>query len=236
MLEGVWEPKEAPFVHVRRVGSQVICTGMPDARLGHRIALPDGSDGGNWAEWHWDGDRLLVANDRFRGYPLFYAADADGVAVSPSIDALLALGIDRRLDLDAIAAFLTLGYYLGTDTPFAAIRLLPAGVGFAWAPGKLTIEASSPPTPRPEPLSRAGRRRRRGAGAPGRPALHPGRRRVRPAAQRRTRLAAPPARAHRCWSSASELRRRPITTPSSAVATCPTQPGSQPSSACLTVS
>ena len=51
------------------------------------------------------------------------------------------------LDLDAIAAFLTLGYYLGTDTPFAAIRLMPAGVGFAWAPGKLMIEAG--PSPRP---------------------------------------------------------------------------------------
>jgi asparagine synthase (glutamine-hydrolysing) len=146
-LEGAWRPEAPPYFHARRDAGEVVTAGVPVAQLGHRFPLPDGSLGGNWVAWHWDGDRLEVSNDRFHAYPLYYAASDTEVSVSPSIDALLALGTDRELDLDAVAAFLTIGYYLGDDTPFAAIRKIPAGVGFSWGPEGLTIDSRVPRRP-----------------------------------------------------------------------------------------
>lgn len=147
MHEGVWEPAAAPYIHLRRDGDQVHLWGVAEARFGHRIDLPDGTQDGNWAEWRWDGRRLSVANDRFGAYPLYLAMTADEVAVSPSIDALLASGIDRRLDYDALAAFLTVGFFFGTDTPFASIRSLPPAATVTWAPDELHIVSDPPPRP-----------------------------------------------------------------------------------------
>jgi hypothetical protein len=101
---------------------QPIVEGLASARLGHRIDLPDGRVGGNWVEWHWDGASLTVTSDRFGLYPLYYHASDARVVVSPSIDRILGAGVPRELDPDALAAFLALGYYLGVDTPFPAIR------------------------------------------------------------------------------------------------------------------
>ena len=147
MHEGVWEPEAAPYIHLRRDGDRVIVSGVAEARFGHRVALPDGSQGGNWAEWRWDGRRLIVSNDRFGAYPLYHATSVDEMAVSPSIDALLRLGIDRRLDLDGLAAFLAVGFYLGTDTPFAAIRSLPPAATLTWSPGGSSLVSSPPSRP-----------------------------------------------------------------------------------------
>jgi len=128
---------------------------LDHAFLGHRVDPRDGHvAGGNWVEWRWDGQALLVTSDAFGAYPLFYAATDDMVAVSASIERVLAAGVSRTLDLDALSGFLAMGYYVDSDTPFRDIRRLPQGGTLAWRPG--LIEVSGGPRPfRAHPISRA---------------------------------------------------------------------------------
>lgn len=116
--------------------------------LGHRIDLGAGqTPGGNWAEWRWDGASLALSNDRYRGYPVYYASSDSFFAVSPSVDVLLDLGVDRELDTDAIAAFLTVGFYPGEDTAFKAIKAMPPAAKMSWRQGHLDIVSATPRRP-----------------------------------------------------------------------------------------
>lgn len=143
----------APFLHARQVDGHVVIDGAADASLGHRIDSASPLPEGNWAVWHWDGSRVTVTNDAFGAFPVYYAVTDDSFAISPSIDRLLALGVSRELDVDALAAFLAIGYYLGPDTPFRAIRALPPVATAVWSPGTLSIE-SDPWLPERAEMSR----------------------------------------------------------------------------------
>ena len=139
-----WTPGAPPFFHAR-VGDPLAISGSPSGELGYRYSVGPGQpDGGNWVAWHWDGAALTVTNDRFGAYPLYYAATADSVALSPSVDRLLALGAPTELDLDALAVFLAVGYYVGSDTPFAAIRALPPAATLSWCPSGLELRSEPP--------------------------------------------------------------------------------------------
>ncbi len=133
-----------PFFRARVVDGIVRTDGDPSALVGHRIERAGGRQGGNWVEWRWNGSSLSVNNDAFGAYPVYFAATESSIAISPSIDRLLELGIPRTLDLDALAAFLGVGYYLGADTPFRAIRALPANATLTWRAGELKLEGARP--------------------------------------------------------------------------------------------
>lgn len=140
-----WQLEQPPYFHARRAGADVRLDGLRAAELGHRVDLGAGrSPGGNWVEWSWDGSALTLRNDRYRGYPIYVAADREEIAISPSIEQLLRLGISRELDLDAIAAFLTLGHFVGEDTAFTAVRQLPGNATLEWRPGHLRTDADPP--------------------------------------------------------------------------------------------
>lgn len=100
---------------------------------------------GNWAEWVWDGQRLTLRNDPFGAFNVFYWATDTSIAVSPSIDQLLALGAPRDMDLDGLAAFLGIGYYLDQDTPFKALRALPPGGTLTWGLEGLVVRGGPRP-------------------------------------------------------------------------------------------
>src|SRR5271166_2763095 len=72
---------------------------------------------------------LLLARDRFGEKPLYWASLAGGgLAFASEIKALLALpGVDRRLDVAAIAQFLALRYIPAPRTHVQGIRKLRAG-------------------------------------------------------------------------------------------------------------
>lgn len=125
----------------RVVDGTIVTAGTPAADLGHRIDLgPSRGPGGNWARWRYDGEVLAATTDRYGAYPLFYAGDGSSIAVSPSIDCLLGLGVERVLDFDALAVFLAVGYYVGADTPFVAIRAMPPDGTLTWKPGRLQVD------------------------------------------------------------------------------------------------
>jgi len=130
----------APYFHVKKLGETTVSNGLTKHRLGHKIFRgPDAKPDGVFAEWHWDGERLLVENDRFGMFPLFYFASEHEFCVSPSIFKLLAQGAPRELDWAALAVYLRTGYYVGDDTCFKAIRTVGPNARLEWRGGRLQI-------------------------------------------------------------------------------------------------
>lgn len=122
------------FIVVERTSAGCSVAGHSAARIAHPWPRdPASSD--VFAEWRWDGAALTVVNDRWGFQPIFYVASRDRIAVSPSIHVLLRLGAPVDLDEEALAVFLRLSHFLGTDTPFRAIRALPRDARLIWRPG-----------------------------------------------------------------------------------------------------
>ena len=90
--------------------------------VGHRLARVDGATDGIYAGWHWDGQALTIEQDRYGMYPLFEWHTADARCVSTDLARLIELGAPADLDFDALAVFLRVGFFVGSDTPFLAIR------------------------------------------------------------------------------------------------------------------
>ncbi len=122
--------------------------GDTDIALGYSVGdVTEKSTEGVWARWNWDGQRLLMSNDRFGFLPVFYAILSDGIGVSTSAMSLIEAGASARLDDAAIAVFLRLGHYIGEDTPFEAIRTLPPGTDLTFENGELTLSTNATALP-----------------------------------------------------------------------------------------
>ena len=79
---------------------------------------------------------LVAARDPLGVQPLFYAAMPRGVAVSPSIDALLALpGVSRELGRAALADHLCGRWPDPEETYYSSVRRVPAGHALHWRTG-----------------------------------------------------------------------------------------------------
>lgn len=127
---------------------QRIVQGNRKANLGYRFDGSAASDGdGVWAEWTWDDHSLMARNDRFGFLPVYYCQMSSGFGISTSAMELIRAGADRELDDVAISVFLRLGYYIGNDTPFKAIRLLPPGSVLTWNGQEITIRSTAPAIP-----------------------------------------------------------------------------------------
>ena len=130
----------APWVRVVDDGTTIRVTGSPRCSLGHR--LPGNRDG-VFADWRVEGERLVVETDRYGMYPLFVHAGPRELLVSPSIPRLLELGAPADLDLDALAVFLHVGFFLRDETPFRAIRAFPPGARLAWTRDAIALDGSA---------------------------------------------------------------------------------------------
>ncbi|HWP59924.1 MAG TPA: asparagine synthetase B family protein [Candidatus Acidoferrales bacterium] len=108
---------------------------------------------GLFAEWNWDGVRLIARTDRYGLYPLFYFAKGNEIWISPSLLQLLRLGAPPEFDDAAIAVFLRLGFFLANDTPFKFIRALPPGALLEWDGGAHRLSGGFF-TPKPQNLGR----------------------------------------------------------------------------------
>jgi hypothetical protein len=128
-------------------------------RAGHVLPRPGGPPDGVFADWQWDGERLVARTDRYGFHPLFYFVREGELGLAPDIGTLLDLGAPRELDHAALAVFLRLGYFLADDTPFRAIRALPPAAEFHWMRGHLSVEGhyairEAEPLPRRAALDR----------------------------------------------------------------------------------
>lgn len=84
------------------------------------------------ALWDAPRGRLVLARDRLGIKPLHYALTADGLWFASEIKALLAAGVDKRLDPQALHDYLSLDYVPGPATMFEGVRKLPAGHLLVW--------------------------------------------------------------------------------------------------------
>lgn len=109
--------------------------------------------GDTFAEWIWDGTELRARNDRYGFQPLFYAAEGSELRISPSLVRLLALGVAGELDVEGLSVFSQLGFFIGEDTPFRTIRMLPPNGRLRWKEGALEVSGQYLVTP-PSSLSR----------------------------------------------------------------------------------
>jgi asparagine synthase (glutamine-hydrolysing) len=136
---------DKPYFRVRGSVADLRIDGIPNCSFGHKMdQSTPGKEEGIFAEWKWDGARLTVRNDRYGFFPLFYVHDADGVCVSPSLVTLLEQGAPTTLNVAGLAVFLRLGFFIGDDTPFEAIRVLPPGATLEWQDGSFHIASQGP--------------------------------------------------------------------------------------------
>lgn len=82
----------------------------------------------------------MVRNDRYGFHPLYYFTRPGEVCISTSILGLLAQGAPPEFDEPGLAVFLRLGFFLGEDTPFKAIRAVPPDARFEWRDGHLSLQ------------------------------------------------------------------------------------------------
>jgi asparagine synthetase B (glutamine-hydrolysing) len=101
---------------------QGVAEGDFSCSAGHRIPLPDGDVDGIFAGWQWDGRELRVVQDRYGFYPLFEWRSHDATTVATDLHELVDRGAPRTLDFDALSVFVRVGFFVGRDTPFEAIR------------------------------------------------------------------------------------------------------------------
>lgn len=143
----------APVVHLRFRDGQASLTGDAQAFVGHRSDRPDSSLGLHGG-WTWDGATLRADVDPLGYFSLFVYRKGNEIAVSPSILQLLALGADPEPDPVALAVFHRIGHFLGEDTPFRHIKVLPPAGRLVWKDGVATVTGTLP-IPREQSLSRA---------------------------------------------------------------------------------
>lgn len=143
----------APVLHLRHGPGGVTPAGTARARLGHRTEPPDTALG-LFGGWDWDGRTLTAEVDPLGYFSLFVYARGGEIAVSPSILQLLALGADPEPDRVALAVFHRIGHFLGEDTPFRHIRVLPPGGRLVWRDGVARVTGDLP-VPREAALTRA---------------------------------------------------------------------------------
>lgn len=144
----------APFVCVEYVAGQAKVTGEPTGFVGHRMSVPgDPRPRGLWGEWAWDGETLTAQVEPLGYFSLYAYIKGDHVAVSPSMLQLLAQGADATVDEVAMAVFHRVGFFVGNDTPFAHIQVLPPNGRLTWHKGRARIEGREP-VPQVQQISR----------------------------------------------------------------------------------
>ncbi len=130
-------------LHVRRRDSGFDVVGPHTLNLGEPI--PDSEQrNGVWAQWEWNGRELVVRHDPGGFRPIYYFTRPGEIAVAPSLVTLLRQGAPRELDDDALAAFFRLGFFLGDDTPFRAIRAVPANTDLRWTGEGIKFDVATP--------------------------------------------------------------------------------------------
>ena len=144
--------KGAPVFHIRHEAGKTTATGTAKAFVGHRVGPADSSLG-LFGSWSWDGTTLQAEVDPLGYFSLFVYRKGGEIAVSPSILQLLALGADPEPDPVALAVFHRIGHFLGEDTPFRHIKVLPPAGRLTWQGGVATITGAAP-IPREQVLTR----------------------------------------------------------------------------------
>ena len=96
------------------------------------------------ALWDAPNRRLMLVNDRFGSKPLYFTLVPGSLLFASEIKALLfEPGVSRQLSLRGFAQFFTFGQFLGDETLWEKIRLVPAAGCLTYdAPTKRLTEST----------------------------------------------------------------------------------------------
>jgi len=147
--------KGHPYIHLLKVEGQVKVRGTTTHFEGDDTdshSYRENPTRGVFVFWSWSENRLIVRNDRYGFYPLFYFVRRDEIAVSTSILKLLALGASSDLDPAGLAVFLRTGSFIGDSTPFREIHAFPPNAAAEWKDGVWSLSGGFR-LPRPQELT-----------------------------------------------------------------------------------
>lgn len=103
------------------------------------------------AIWDERKQQLLLARDRLGIKPLYYALDGKRLLFGSELKALLAAGVERELDLQAVHDYLSLSYIPAPLTIFRGVRKLLPGHFLLYHDGQVREERYwEPPIPQQE--------------------------------------------------------------------------------------
>jgi asparagine synthase (glutamine-hydrolysing) len=86
------------------------------------------------AVWDAEQQRVIVTNDRFGLYPLYYSCSQDKLVFAPEVKAILAdPDFCKRLDMGALAEYIRFQCLLGDKTFFEDLQLLPNASIFVYS-------------------------------------------------------------------------------------------------------
>ncbi len=128
---------------IRSKGSRPDVVG-PLTFLGGYPIYANGERDGIYGEWHWNGEKLRAQVDRLGMFPLFYCELPNGIAISTSISELIKAGADPEIDWAALQLLFRMGFGVGCDTVFRAIKAFPVGGKLTWTPGSLEVTECYP--------------------------------------------------------------------------------------------
>lgn len=129
-----------PWLSIKLHGERVVVEGDVQRSLGRRIhASGRENDEGVFIDWKWDGRRLLVENDRFGLYPLFYCSRGGAICISPSFERVANANSEREFNFDALSVFFRMGHFIGEDTAFTDVFFLPPNSILTWEAGRLDV-------------------------------------------------------------------------------------------------
>jgi asparagine synthetase B (glutamine-hydrolysing) len=139
-----------------RLTEQSVATlGETEFSWGRKLASdPARRADGAYLSWKWDGATLEVQSHPLGFIPVYYWLQPDRISVSTSIGGLLESGAPADLDYSALSLFLHLGFFVGEDTPFRAIRALPASGRLLWRGGQISFPDPIPSSPPAAKLDR----------------------------------------------------------------------------------
>jgi asparagine synthase (glutamine-hydrolysing) len=87
-----------------------------------------------------DSHKLLIVNDRFSSYPLFYYANKGMLLFGTQLHPLLKFDeLPRRLNLQAVFDFFTFTRVLGTNTYYEDIKVLPPATVLCYYEGNISF-------------------------------------------------------------------------------------------------
>ncbi|WP_020679712.1 hypothetical protein [Marinobacterium rhizophilum] len=140
------QPDDQAYLHLQKKGIEINIEGQRKCTVGYPLESSTARNNpyeGIYTTWEWDGEKLKVNNDRYGIKPLFYLLHENEIIISSSIVPILRSGIQLIPDYPGLSVFLRLGYFVGNDTPFRDVKLLPPNSTLYWTNGKLSIESGN---------------------------------------------------------------------------------------------
>lgn len=135
------------FMHLRAASDVIEVIGSERFSRGNLGTSGVGLSNAYFVAWSWDGRRAEVVSEPWGFAPVFYHSSKQEFIVSDRISEVLARLRDPEYDMNAIAAFLRLGFFLGDDTPWRNIRAIPRTGRVEWRAGEGVRIVGSAPKP-----------------------------------------------------------------------------------------